>query len=58
MSVNNNRAQGSRFSEKSLDSNPNIPKQRNNRYDSRNDNKSRQLSFLTLTSKVEHVNIC
>lgn len=57
MSLSNNRIQGSRFSQKSLDSSPNFSKQRNNRYDSRNDSKSRQLSFLTLTSKVENVNI-
>ena len=51
------KEQGSRVSEKNLGSNPNFAKQRNSRFDSRADNKSRQLSFLTLTNKIENVNI-
>ncbi len=52
-----NKEHGSRVSEKNLGSYPNFAKQRNSRFDSRADNKSRQLSFLTLTNKIENVNI-
>jgi hypothetical protein len=52
-----NKEQGSRISEKNLGSYPNFAtKQRTSRFDSRADNKSRQLSFLTLTNKIENVN--